>query len=175
MQTTQFITVAQLDEVIQAVFAGGTPLVSEAYSDFDCPAANFPTASDLRANIEFVPGEKTFFHYALYFPDAKGFVLERRIELKPGACNGHTHRFSQEGWGLVFLQIDFRRHPRVECRVAVNSAARARNWSSTYPHLKSPDLWDWKVVDRHAGRLVRLLRKLGKQVVQESTGSTRNG
>lgn len=175
MQTTQLITDAQLDEVIEAVYAEGRPIVREAYSDFDCPTETFPSASDLRANIEFVPGEKTSFHYALYFPDARGFVLERRIELNAGAVQGHTHRFSQEGWGLVFLQIDFRQHPRVECCVTVNSAARARNWFTTYPHLKSPDLWDWKVVDRHAGRLVRLLRKLGKQVVPVSTSSTRNG
>jgi hypothetical protein len=45
----------------------------------------------------------------------------------------------------------------------VNSEERAHNWSDTYPDLKSPDLWDWAVVKKKAGRLIRLLRKLGKQ------------
>lgn len=163
MQTTQYITDDQIDEVVQAVYAMGSPVVKEAYSDFDSHTMTFPSASDLRADIKFDPKEKAFFYYALYYPDAKGFVLEGRIELKPRYCKGHTHRFSQNGWGLIFLQIDFKNHPRIECCVSVNSDTRAGNWFDTNPHLKSPDLWDWTVVNKHAGRLIRLLRKFGTE------------
>ena len=67
-----------------------------------------------------------------------------------------------QGWGLIQLQCDFRKHPMVECRIAVNSAIRAANWSDTYPDFQSPESWDWKVVERKTGRLVRLLRQMGK-------------
>ena len=90
METTQYITDAQIDEVIQSVYAEGAPVVKEAYSDFDSPTVTFPSASDLLADIRFVPGEKALFYYTVYYPDAKGFVLEKRIELEPGACNGHS-------------------------------------------------------------------------------------
>ena len=100
MQTTQYITYAQLDDVIEAVYAEGSPVVKEAYSNFDSPALSFASPSELRADIEFIPKQKTLFYYALYYPGARGFVLEKRIELKPGACKGHTHRYAQEGWGL---------------------------------------------------------------------------
>ena len=93
----------------------------------------------------------------------KRICFEKKINLKPDAVGGHIYRYTQEGWGLILLQIDFGRYPVVECRVAVNSVERAKKWSSTYPEMKSPDSWDWKVVNRHAGRIVRLLRKLSKE------------
>jgi hypothetical protein len=163
MQTTQFIQDKQLNELINIIYSDGAPVVKEAYSEFDAPTVTFRSASELRANIEFIPKERAFFYYAIYYPDAKGFVLEKRIKLKPRACKGHTHRFSQEGWGLIFLHITFQSQSRIECCVAVNSNARAETWSNIYPELKSPDLWDWTIVSRYAGRLTRLLRKLGKQ------------
>jgi hypothetical protein len=162
MQTTQYVTEAQLDELIEAVYANGAPVVKQAYSDFDAPTLTFPSAPDLRADIRFVPEQRASFFYALYYPDTKGFVLEKRIELKPRAGKGHTHRFSQAGWGLIFLDITSQNRSRLKCGVAVNSVARARLWFDTCPELQSPDLWDWIAVNRRAGRLVRLLRKLGK-------------
>lgn len=169
MQTTQLITTAQLDKVIHAIYVDGPPVVKEAYSKLDTPTATFPLPSDLRANIQYVPGQNEFFHYALYYPAAKGHVIEKRSALKFEGSH-HAHRFSQEGWGLIFLQLTFRDHSRIECRVAVNSSSRAEKWFATYPELKSPDLWDWKVVKRQAGRLVRLLRKLGRPAEPPAQG-----
>lgn len=169
MQTTQHISPSQLDEVIDSVFASGSPVVKQESSDFDSPTKTFPTADDLREDLRFIPDQKQRFKcYAIYYPDAGGTVSERRIDLKPGAVPGHTHRFSQEGWGLIHLQCNQRDYPSIECRVAVNSDVRAHNWSDTCPEMGAPDLWDWDVIKRHAGRLTRLLRKLAKQRAEQN-------
>jgi len=91
-------------------------------------------------------------------------VLERRIDLKLGAVPGHIHRFTQDGWGLIQLHCNFRNYPSIECRIAVNSSVRASNRFDTHPEMGSPDLWNWDVVKRHAGRLTRLLRELARRV-----------
>jgi len=175
MQTTQLISAAQLDEVAESVFASGSPVVKQSSSDFDTPTKSFPSFDDLRDDLRFTPGQKLGFRcYSIYYPDAKGVVSERRIDLKPGAVPGHTHRFSQQGWGLIQLQCNFRNYPLIECRVAVNSDTRAQNWSATYPEMGSPELWNWDEVKRHAGRLTRLLRKLGKQAEQADAGNRRS-
>lgn len=168
MQTTQYISAAQLDEVLRSVFASGSPIVKQASSDFDQPIRVFPTVEALREDMQYTPSSKqAFFSYSIYYPEAKGIVTERRIDLKPGAVPGHTHRFAPQGWGLIQLQCGFRHFPSVECRIAVNSDVRAQNWAATCPEMGSPDLWDWHVVNRHAGRLVRLLRKLTKQEAEQ--------
>lgn len=163
MQTTQHISPAQLNQVVESVFASGTPVVKQAVSDFDSPTREFPTIDDLRDDLRYFPGQdRRFVSYSIYYPEAKGLVSERRIDLKLGAVPGHTHRFAPQGWGLIQLQCNFRDFPSIECRVAVNSDVRAQNWSDTYPEMGSPDLWDWSIVKCHAGRLTRLLRKLEK-------------
>ena len=171
MQTTQHISPAQLDEVVASVFASGSPIVKQASSDFDTAPKTFPTVDDLREDLRFTTGQaRRFFSYAIYYPEAKGVVSERRIDLRPGAVPGYTHQFAPQGWGLIHLQCNFRNFPSIECRVAVNSDVRAQNWSSSYPEMGSPDLWDWAVVKRHAGRLTRLLRQLSKRAEQDGGG-----
>ena len=171
MQTTQTISESQVDVVLASIFASGDPIVKEAYSDFDTPTKAFPTLESLRADIDYTPGQKRkFFYYSIYFPAANGFVLEKRIELKPGAVKNHTHRFCQEGWGLIFLQITFAQPGTVECRVAVNSETRANNWAETLDRLGNPDQWDWAEIKSHAGRLIRIVRKLAKQQAEHGEG-----
>lgn len=163
MQTSQKISVDQLDELVATVFAQGPVVVRQEYSDFSCLTREFADARALLDELRYEPGVgDAFRQYTLYYPEAKGHVHERRIALKPQACDGHTFRFCQEGWGLIQLQCNFRKYPMVECRIVVNSAIRAGVWSDTYPDFQSPDLWDWAVVEKKAGRLVRLLRRMGK-------------
>jgi hypothetical protein len=163
MQTSQQISLEHLNEIVAVVFAQGPVVVRQAYSAFGCHTKEFADAQALLNELHYEPGvADDFRQYTLYYPEAKGHTHERRIGLKPEACNGHTFRFCQEGWGLIQLQCDLRKHPMVECRVAVNSATRAANWSDTYPDFQSPESWDWKVVERKAGRLIRLLRQMGK-------------
>ncbi len=164
MQTTQNIFISQLHDILNAIYDEGAPVVREAYSEFDTPTREFKTKSDLLNDLTYSPGQKAkFFHYSIYYPESAGFTIEERINLKPEKCNGHTYRFSQAGWGLIFLQCDFKNYPVIECRIAVNSRKRAELWAPTYPKLRSPDAWNWNIVDRYAGKLVRRLRKHGKQ------------
>jgi hypothetical protein len=164
MQTSQQISLEQLHEVVASVFAQGPVVVRQAYSDFGCPTREFADAKALLDELHYEPGGGDVLRlYTLYYPEAKGHTHERRIVLKPEMCNGHRFRFCQEGWGLIHLQCDFRHHPMVQCHIAVNSEIRATTWSDTYPDFQSPDAWDWAVVEKKAGKLVRLLRRLGKK------------
>lgn len=162
MQTTHTISLEQLKEIADAIFDQGPVVVKEAYSEYDCPTREFLTADALMENMANGPilKGKAFFSYALYYPEAKGFVYEERIKLIPEKCHGHTFRFSQNGWGLIQLQCNFRHYPEIECRVAVNTSTRAFNWKQTYPEYKNPALWDWKIIEKKAGKLLRLVKKL---------------
>ncbi len=162
MQTTQQITRQQLDDVVDEIFKLGEVTVKEASSSYDAVLREFPDSESLKADLN-CSGVSRPFLYAIYYPDVGGHVYDRRIELIPEKCEGHTHRFSYAGWGLIQLQCRFHDDQSVECRIAVNSEVRASNWRETSPDMGDPALWDWKVVKSKAGRLTRLLRKLGKE------------
>ncbi len=104
MQTVQEITLDQLREVTAAVYAQGPVVVRQAYSDYGCATKEFAGAEALLGDLHYEPGVGDVFRqYTLWYPEAKGHTRERRIALKPKACNGHTFRFCQEGWGLIQL------------------------------------------------------------------------
>jgi hypothetical protein len=161
MQTAQKISTEQLHQVVSAVFDQGEVSVKQAYSDYERPTLEFKTADALNENMAYQPRQKVaLFLYSIYYPETRGHVLEQRIELKPESCNGYKFRFKQAGWGLIQLQSNFKNFPIIECSIAVNSEARSANWSQTFSEFKDPNLWDWEVLDKKAGRLIRLLRKL---------------
>jgi hypothetical protein len=166
MQATQHITRQQLAEIVDAIYGQGEVIVKEASSDYDSSLKHFPDANSLHADVDRA-GTRGFLFYSIYYPEAGGYVYERRIDLIPEKCEGHTHRFKQEGWGLIRLQCRFQDPSDIECSIAVNSEVRASNWSNTYPDLGDPAGWDWKLINSKCGRLTRLLRKLGKQKVEQ--------
>jgi hypothetical protein len=175
MQGTGNVSRADFFELVEAVFESGTPVVYPVYSDYGQRVLQFLTPQEFSAHIEasFQTGLK-FLNYAVHFRDAKGLVSKRTIFLNPQSCDGQTWRESVEGWGLVYIQPELTGVSGQEfrCRIAVNSEIRANAWTPSYPGMRNPDLWDWKIVEKHARRLIRRLKKFRSQssaLVEHST------
>ena len=103
MEQPQPLSDAAFASVAAAIFANGSPTVVEAYSDFDKEPLRFLAAEDICEYSKRARGSGlTCVHLALHFPDTLGELRKRRITLHPVKFQGHTHRFTCEGWGLVF-------------------------------------------------------------------------
>jgi hypothetical protein len=152
-----------MDGFIDSIFETGQPVVYEAYSEYGQKIKSFLSSHELRIHIKLLirNGEK-FLHYAIYYPESKGYVEEERINLDPKKCKGATFRYAINGWGIIYFQCDYKNQPNLECRIAVNSSKRAEKWSGTYPNFKTPSLWDWKIVESNAKRLTKNLKKMSK-------------
>ena len=163
MQSTTTLSREGFTELAGFVFESGAPDVFHAFSGYSQPLRCFTSSSELGADIEsaFATGQKSL-HFALHYPDTKGRVAERKITLNAKKCEGHTWRYTIEGWGLIQFQGDLRHASVIECRVAVNTQKRAEAWAGTYPELRSPCLWDWRVVQFHAGRIIRRMKKIAE-------------
>jgi len=159
MQRTESIDAMKIDDLLIAIFEERT-VVYEAYSKPDSDLKEFADSIDLKNYIEteLLNGER-FIQIAIYYSDSNGFVEKREINLDPQKCKGALKRYSIDGWGLINFQIDYGNIQTPKCRIAVNTEKRASAWSSTFPNKKSPDLWDWKLVEKNARRLIRVLRK----------------
>ncbi len=122
-------------------------------------------ASELIADIESeVSNGQMFLSYAVYYPDTRGYVAEQKVALNPRSCGGQYWRCPVGGWGIIQLQADLKCAPSIECRVAVNSQKRAEAWAATIPEFRDPGLWDWRAVQRHAGRIIRRMKKFAEQI-----------
>lgn len=158
MQREETINEEALRRVLIAVYQGN-PVVSEASSHFDEDVLSFPTLGELDAYIsnERAAG-RPWIDLVIHYPETKGLVAKKKIDLVPEKCDGATFRYSMEGWGLIQLQIDYKLAPSIECRIAVNTEERALAWAQTLSALGAPDQWEWKAVEKQARRLARVLR-----------------
>lgn len=161
MQATKTLDQSKLTIVVGALFETGQPVVFETYSAYDNRLRSFTSASDL---IGYLDGELNqrgrMALLSVHYPEALGQVRTATIKLRPEKCGGAMSRETVEGWGLIQVQLKGNDNGTSECRIAVNSESRANTWSQTCPHLGLPSLWNWELVDKHARRLIRVLRSV---------------
>jgi hypothetical protein len=163
--TDQKISADQLRELVIVIYDQGPVVVKQAYSDLDLPARTFVDATALLEDLQFESGSFGRLRtYSIYYPEAKGYTYEERRRLKPEICDGHTYRFSQEGWGLIRMQCGFSIGDLISCRISVNRFTQVSRVASSYPELGDPERWDWNVLKIKANRLMHLLWKLGRRI-----------
>jgi hypothetical protein len=160
MDHTAIAPADSVPTLLAAIYAADVR-ACEAYSTFEEPLRVF---EDAAAVEEFIRAKRergvVFTYLMLHYVECGGALQVRRIALKPEVCDGATWREIAEGWGLIQLQITYREDGMAECRIAVNTEKRAHAWSSTFESLRDPAEWNWKIVEKHARRLIRVLKGL---------------
>lgn len=161
MQSSATISSTSLGGLLKAIFIGVEADVFSAYSEYGQPIQRFQDCTDLRKFADTtLATPKGFLNLAVRYADSGPPARIREIALNPSKCSGHTVRYSADGWGLIQIQCDAKNLPLLDCRIAVNSQKRAIAWRDNYPEMGDPGEWDWKVVEKHTRRLIRVLKKL---------------
>ena len=164
MQAAGTIEAADVPRIIEAIFAADSPVVSEAYSGFDANIVVFNSAEELAVYINQArEGGEKLLTFSVYYPDTQGFREVRKITLKPEACDGHKCRYGVSGWGVIQFHLEHQQDTTFKCYFGVNTEKRANKWAGTYPELRSPNLWNWRLVEKHIRRLPREIKKSAQQ------------
>lgn len=161
MTLATVIDFSQLGVLVESAFRSETPTVSSSESELGEPLQRFASPAEILAKAAAcMEGGVGNYAFGLWYPSMKGRVVERRVELDPPR-DGKTFRYSLSGWGLVHLHLYFTPPHTLQCRVAVNSQARAQSRQGRYPELGATSEWDWRVVETYAFRLSRSLAAMG--------------
>ncbi|MGB4811942.1 MAG: hypothetical protein WBP13_05625 [Methylophilaceae bacterium] len=129
------------------------PIVSGAYSSFDSDIVSFHSAEALNEYISHELHEKnTMLLFSVYYPDTQGFREVRKITLIPEKCDGHTYRYAVGGWGVIRFHLKRQLDNTLECYFGVSSEKRANTWLVNVPEFMAPNLWHWKLVEKHIRR-----------------------
>lgn len=159
MRTGTPIKAEHLKELIDSIFSDGEVCVYEAYSKPDKELRTFGSSEEILEYIEELKSNSDNLAYlSLHYLNSGGFVRNKEINLIPEKCNGALKRYSAEGWGLIQFQL-WLNDNGCTCDIGVNSEKRAHAWEHTYPELRSPSLWNWKVVQKQNRRLKRVVKK----------------
>jgi hypothetical protein len=158
------ISFSDFGALVDSAFEAETPVVSSSESDLGEPLQRFATAAAIRAKaMECAQAGIHNYAFALWYPSMKGRIVERQVALDPPR-DGKSFRYSLTGWGVIHLHLYFTAPNALQCRVAVNSEARARSRQDRYPELGAASEWDWRAVETYAFRLSRKLAAMGRTV-----------
>jgi len=89
---------SDITRILEAVFAQDAWQLYELTSRPDQSLRRFESATAVAAACDL---GKQDCHFQLYTPAMGGGVRPRRIDFRPGAVAGASHRFVAEGWGLI--------------------------------------------------------------------------
>ena len=162
------ISIEAFPRMLEQVFDPMNVDVYTSDSKFGKQTRTFRSARECAEYFkEQISAGSNFVGFAVHYLDTNGHIEDRRISLDPAKCDGHSFRYSIGGWGVINLQFHIDSNGDVRCNVDVNSEKRAKTWFTTYPEFKSPDLWNWRIVEKHARRLKRCLQKLAVSLVED--------
>lgn len=173
MTIATLISFSDLAALVEGAFQPEIPLVTASESELGEPLQHFTSPEEILDKALYCA--KAGIHnytFGLWYPSTKGQVIERQIALDPPR-EGKSFRYSLSGWGIIRLHLYFTPPNTLQCRVVVNSEARAQSRQSRYPEMGASSEWDWRVVDTYAFRLSRRLASMGRPalVVQQSAPS----
>ena len=92
--------------------------------------------------------------FQLWSPRHKGEVVFKMVELDPKRCNGHTFRYSTQGWGLIQLYLGGLKHGRLN-----HSHIGHFNEKGALKHESNPNgnglvsSWDWIEIQKTSRKL----------------------
>jgi hypothetical protein len=146
-----------VDKLSEAIFSDPDACVVEAYSDFGVEPLIFKDTAGLSAFIQTKLAEpKGLAYFFVVYPDMGGTPRMKEIHLNPEKVDGHTKRFTWDGWGLISVQLHA--PGSGASNINANSEKRAAKWTGTHPELGPPGVWNWPAVERHKRRLQRVLK-----------------
>lgn len=153
MTLATVITATDFNTLVNSAFKAEAPMVASSESQLGQPLERFSSAAEVKAKAaQCIEEGISNYSFGFWYPSMKGSCVERKVEIDPPR-DGQTFRYSLSGWGLIRLQLYVTPPNTLQCRVSVNSQARAKSRELRYPEQGLVSDWDWRIVETYAFRL----------------------
>jgi len=165
MQRTEIIDKNKLFELIEFILSDSKTELYESYSEMGKELVRINNFSEFKDYFEHSASEKKMqLGFAIYNPESKGKFSITKLKLDPKYCNEKTYRNRIDGWGIIYVHLNLLNvENEIECRISVNSKKRAENWKNTNPEFGNPELWEWKIIESNARKIINRLKKYAQQ------------
>lgn len=141
--------------ILEFIFSESGWQLYDSYSECGEEIQKYTSIEQVESKIAITP------LFVIYSPEFEGQLEMTKIELNPKYCKEHTYRYRTDGWGLIHIDFGLIRNNRLDdSRISHNSEKRANTWFPTYPELRSPDLWNWKAIEKASRRIENRIKKI---------------
>ncbi|SFQ74298.1 hypothetical protein [Hymenobacter arizonensis] len=91
--------------VLNFIFENTDLQVFDCYSELGQEVCQYISADEIAAKFDLESGGQSAVTFQMWSPRFGGAVAFRKIKLNPESCNGHTHRYSTDAWGMIQLYL----------------------------------------------------------------------
>jgi hypothetical protein len=116
-------------------------------SNYEEEIVQYHSLDEISSKFELTNGGKFAVTFQLWSARHRGKPIFRRIELKPEYCDGHTYRYSTNGWGLIQLYFGGIENNQLnQSHIGHFNEKEALGWQNTNKINDKVSDWDWKEI-----------------------------
>jgi hypothetical protein len=131
-------------EILDFIFKETDLLVYDLGSPYGQEINEYKTVEEVSSKFDLDNGDKFATTFQLWTPRHKGKPIFRKVDLDPKRCDGHTFRYSTDGWGLIQLYFGGLKNNELnQSHIGhFNESGALKNESSITFNGKV-NAWDW--------------------------------
>jgi len=158
-------------EILEYLFRETDLEIYDSYSEYGQEICTYSTVEAIGEKYNLKDGGKFAVRFQLWSPRHKGQPIFNRINLDPKRCNGHSFRYSTEGWGLIQLNFGGILNKELnQSNIGHFNEAGALGRESANSINGRVDSWDWKEIASTSRKLkyhlhnklaIRKIRSIG--------------
>jgi hypothetical protein len=141
-------------EILEFIFKDTDLHVYDLSSAYGQEICQYKTVDEVSSKFDLDNGDKFAVTFQLWSPRHKGKPLFRKIDLDPKRCNGHTFRYSTEGWGLIQLYFGGLKNNELKhSHIGHFNEKGALKWDETNNVNGLVSSWDWTEIQATSRKL----------------------
>lgn len=156
--------------VLDFIFNETDLQVFDLSSPYGQNISQYKNSKEVTAKFDLINGNKSPVTFQLWTLRHKGGPVFRKIDLDPNRCNGHTFRYSTDGWGMIQLYFGGLNNNILSLsHIGHFSEKDAAKWEGTNKFNGNIKDWDWKEVQATSKKLKQYIHNY---LTGEKLGST---
>jgi len=154
-------------QILEYIFSETDLQVYDLGSQYGQEICNYKNVDDISSKFDLVNGDKFAVTFQLWTPRHKGQPIFRKIDLDPKRCNGHTFRYSTDGWGLIQLYFGGLKNNELnQSHIGHFNEAGALKNEGVNKFNGNVSSWDWTEIQTTSRKLKHQIHnKLAKRKI----------
>ena len=141
-------------KVLEFIFKETDLHIYDLGSPYGQEISEYKSVDEISSKFDLVSGDEFAITFQLWSPAHKGKPIFRKIDLDPKRCNGHTFRYSTDGWGLIQLYFGGLKGNEIShSHIGHYSEKGALKWQDTNSFNGPVNAWDWTAIQSTSGKL----------------------
>lgn len=148
-------------QVLNFIFENTDLQIFDSYSKHGQKICQYRNADEIAARFDLESGGQSAVTFQMWGPHFGGGVSFRKINLNPQYCNGHTFRYSTDGWGMIQLYLGGCQNNILSySHIGHFSEKGALGWEDIGTEKGRVNGWNWKEITATSRRLKYQIHKM---------------